>query len=185
MRQPPPLPGSREELIATTLRRSERRRRRTTVGIVAVILLVLALPAYVGARFVYFVAWGASAHAKQHQQQLLYETDHTELLAACQTVLSNPNAYPADPNWMGTPLPGYCFIDPKSSTLPPIIHKLDAGTILAGAGELKIELGGGFEHYGVVATPAGPPPLAMKQLVPGLWYYSEAGKVPPAPAARK
>ena len=45
---------------------------------------------------------------------------------------------------------------------------------------MRIELGGGFYHYGLAEQLPGAakPAFAVKQLVPGLWYYAEDGKVP-------
>jgi hypothetical protein len=116
------------------------------------------------------------------EQKLIYQTDHAALLAACQQVIADPTAFGADKD--GHMLGPWGGADAPNPKLPPAIRSLDFECInvdsKSNPPSMEILFGGGFYHYGLATSTAFRG--GIKELIPGLWYWNEAGKLPPDPA---
>jgi len=117
--------------------------------------------------------------SNEERVQLLYQTDHAALLAACRSLMTNRNAFTREGSSPSTNHTHESFIDPKNTNLPPIIQKLEPSYIEVTDEYLSLELHGGFDHYGVEAvseramTNEGNGLSGPFELIPGLWYYDE------------
>jgi hypothetical protein len=114
------------------------------------------------------------AEITQKKLRLFHQTDHAALLKECRLVIANRRALERS-NYG----PEQSFISGSNSNLPPAIKSLPANHIHATDKKLKIELGGGFHHYGIVAFTDGdiyepPSDENSKKLVEGLWFYEDA-----------
>lgn len=141
----------------------------------------LGIPAYFGAfraYLLYQATIGASHRIEQKQRTLLYATDHQKLLEACDEIRANWKKYKHDVSWSGAPN-DFSHPDPADPAFPAIVRALKPLYITVTDGDVSIEMGGGFYHYGVIAPKTSRPCMKTKELVPGLWYYAEDGKVPP------
>jgi hypothetical protein len=104
---------------------------------------------------------------------LLYETDHKALLAVCREVMRNPSKYGTNPNVLGADSVDRFYPDPRDPNMPSVIRALQPAYIVAEDSHVRIELGGGFHHYGVNAYAEGTQGNGDKRLLDGLWYYDE------------
>ena len=104
---------------------------------------------------------------------LLYKTDHKALLDACREVMDNRSKYAKDPDVHGGDSEDDSYPNPIDPNLPPIIRQLGASYIVAEDAHVRIELGGGFHHYGVNAYLEGAEGQGDKKLLDGLWYYDD------------
>ena len=98
---------------------------------------------------------------KAKERQLLYQTDSQKLLAACREI--------CDKKLTG---------GPTNPAMPAIIRSLKPNYVGVGDNEVDLEFGGGFFHYGVTAFRPGVRGAGTKEIIPGLWFYAENGKVP-------
>lgn len=125
----------------------------------------------------------ASDHMEivKRQRQILYKTNPNTVLAACATIRATQATFAGNPEWHPTPPKGSDRPDPADPKMPAVIATLRPCSIAILPQGVQIELGGGFYHYGLAEQlPGAPKPaLAVKQLVPRLWYYAEDGKAPP------
>ena len=124
------------------------------------------------------VIGGSGEKLESTQRRLIYATNPTLLMDACrqlsQTGSSGDAIYP----------------DPASPSLPAIIRKVKPRTITVDKGLVTLECGTNVYRFGLVVdvdTPGVPttapstrptPPMATRQLAPGVWYYSEDQAVP-------
>lgn len=137
----------------------------------------------------YFVVWPITSilvavhqdvrQSKLERVQLLFQTDHLALLAACRKVMLNRTNFITDTSWHGTEDSAESYIDPEAPKLPAAITNLCPSYIIARDSELSLELHGGFDHYGVIALSEQASSSRTNdfsgpfELIPGLWYYDE------------
>ena len=120
------------------------------------VLMLLALPCAP------FVAIPIDVYRSHRQRQrLLHQTDHHALLAASRELMKNHAGQDiAQPDQ-----------DPR---VPLIIRELGPSYMGISSEQLRVELHGGFDHYGFIAlaNDANAEDRGSK-LVDGLYYYSE------------
>lgn len=99
--------------------------------------------------------------SKRERHRLLHETDHRELLAASRKLMSDYG--------------GQQIADPANDPrVPLIIRGLGPSYMDISAQQLRVELHGGFDHYGFIAYPEGADAGERSgQLIDGLFYYTE------------
>jgi len=102
----------------------------------------------------------------RRQRLILYQTDHRAVLEAGRQMLADTNAYPTYP---------------ENTNLPKVLRDLEPNYVLIAddRSKLDVEMGGGFFHFGYTIYRDDMAGRGEKQLLPGLWYYSEGGKVIP------
>lgn len=117
------------------------------------ILAVLAVPILGIVREVY--------NSKQERHRLVHETDHAALLAASRRmILAYAGQHIADPA--------------NDARVPQIIRELGPSYIDISREQLKVELHGGFDHYGFLAYAEGADADGRSgKLIDGLFYYTE------------
>ena len=114
-------------------------------------------------------------------RQLLYKTDHQELLVACREVMKNRRTYHVNTSRHKAEDSQETYINPANEKLPEIIRKLEPRDIYVTETKIILELHGGFAHYGIFAVPKeleededarhhGSGPI---KLIDGLWYYDD------------
>jgi hypothetical protein len=153
----------------------------TTVSILAVFGLCALL--------VCSVITGSGERVESTQRRLIYATNPSLLMDACrQLVAANPAA------------DGPTSVDPNSTSLPAIIHRVNPRMIAVDHGQVTLECGTNVYRFGLwvntmvpatpMAMPMGTtmpstvptsqpsPPMATKLLAPGVWYYAEDGAMP-------
>lgn len=165
---PPPLPRTAEPL-----------QRSRWFWRTALILLACSLLAIGG-----FTAWfvlGSSYEITQRERLILYKVNPNAVLAACAQIRARRALFRGNPDWNPPPPKGGDTPDPADPQMPALIATFRPCTISILPEGVRIELGGGFNHYGLAEQlPGAPKPaFAVKQLVPGLWFYAEDGRVPP------
>jgi len=154
----------------TTPLRQRRRLRLLIAGIVFAVLLVAA------ARIVSVISvvFGAKVEMRERKRAVLYQTNHAALLAACADLWNKRLTLHAD-RASATSQPVDFAIDPSDPAVPPIIRSLNPNGMYIHEGRVHIDLGGGFDHFGIDAFVNGAPTpdIGETQLIPGLWFYSE------------
>ena len=124
--------------------------------LIAVAVIVFALPCipFIGIPIQVY-------NAHRERQRLLHETDHHALLAACRELMRDyAGQHIADP-----------ANDPR---VPLIIRGLGPSYMDISTQQLRVELHGGFDHYGFVAYPEGANAGdGWGKLIDGLFYYTE------------
>jgi hypothetical protein len=97
----------------------------------------------------------------RQRQRLLHETDHHALLAASRELMGKHAGQDiAQPDQ-----------DPR---VPRIIRELEPSYMGISSEQLRVELHGGFDHYGFVAFAKGANAGdRWTKLVDGLYYYTE------------
>ncbi len=160
-----------------------RRSKRIVLSIVLAPFALAALFAvFFGLRIAFaFCYWLATAddQIRQRQRTLLYHTNHANLYHACMYVLDHRDRFRQDMAWSNPT----DTVDPRDPALPPVILHLKPGYIRIDGDRLRIEMGGGFYHYGIDAyrDPAQASG-GLLTLHPGLLFYDEQGIVtPPQP----
>lgn len=138
----------------------------------AVSLVLLVLIFYLKA-FRHIAVEGKKA--EQRQERLLCETDHQALLEACRELSRRVST--------GDLEPGHYQVrtDPhaEASRFPQHILDLEPTYVeIESDGRIRMELLGGFIHFGVIAYPEdfrrqGDSWHREIQLIPGLWYYDD------------
>lgn len=123
-----------------------------SVGVLT-ILAVLAVPIVGLVVAVY--------NSKQERQRLVHATDHAALLAAArQMMLTYAGQHIADPA--------------NDARVPQIIRDLGPSYIDISSEQLKVELHGGFDHYGFIAYAEGADDSDRRgKLIDGLFYYTD------------
>ena len=150
--------------------------------VVWIVLLVAASPfLYAGASCGYWLVWGRSREIANRERLILYNINPTTVLTACRQIRANQAKYRGNPEWHPVPPSGSDNPDPADPQMPPVISTLKPSYIGMTPQGVRIEMGGGFLHFGLAEQLPGAstPPLAVKLLAPGLWYYAEDGKAPP------
>lgn len=99
--------------------------------------------------------------SNQERHRLLYETDHQALLAASRELMhDHVGQHIADPTQ-----------DPR---VPLIIRELGPSYIDVSAEQVRVELHGGFDHYGYIALADDVNSRdGWSKLIDGLFYYTE------------
>ena len=114
-----------------------------------------------------YILWARDAQRATNAKQvvLLYHTDHQAIRDAGQVILSDTNTYPNQ--------------YPDSEDLPDVIRNLNSSSVFIypDRQSLMIEMGGGFFHYGFQIFAIGEAGVGIKELIPGMWYYSEDDKI--------
>ncbi len=141
----------------------------SSLGLILMTILVIGLVYGLCMLLVSTVIGGSREHVIATQKRILYATDGPSLLIACRQLAGN----------------GSGQIDPASATVPGIIHRIDPRTITIADGHVILECGSGVHHFGVIAdvSSMGPstqpaPPMGVRELTNGLWYYAEDGSAP-------
>jgi hypothetical protein len=100
-------------------------------------------------------------NSHRERQRLLHETDHHLLLAASRKLMKEH---------AGEEIP-----EPdKDPRVPRIIRELGPSYMSISTDQLRVELHGGFDHYGFVALPDGANGGdGWGKLIDGLYYYTE------------
>jgi hypothetical protein len=169
-----------QELSQSENMARRRRRRRLHLLIAGIVFAVLLVAATPFARVIYGV-YRASVEIRERKRVVVYQINHAALLAACGDLWNKRLSFhPLRAS--ATSQPVDFDIDPSDPAVPRIIQSLNPNGMYIHEGRVHIELGGGFDHYGVDAyvngTPA--PDIGEKQLIPGLWFYAEGGVPGPA-----
>ncbi len=165
--RPPPLPRGRGVVQA---------KRRLLIW--AAFLLLILFPLWAGLRFVYWVGWGSHRHIQSRQHLLVYGLNPGAILAAAPEIRQNASTYRQDPTWNNVPAGTFRYPDPNDPALPAAIKALKPSSIIIETHSVRIEMGGGFFHYGVIAYPPGIRGHGLKELTPGLWYYADDHRIP-------
>jgi len=138
--------------------------------VIAAVLLVIGIAIA--------IALSSSDEITRRERELLYHTDHAAVLAACREVFANQGKYRTNPAWNGMSPARTDLPDPADPNIPAAIKKLLPADIRIGRDNVRIELGGGFLHYGLIGYQPGAPGEGTLKLREGLWYYAEDGNVP-------
>lgn len=164
-----PCPAKRSILNRRVLIRSSI--KLLVIAVVALPLGVVALMPWVGRR-----------RTEKRRHALFYATDHHAILAGAKEILAKKLTYRPDPTWQP---PSTEKPDPNDPNMPAAIKALSPKTIAVGPDHVTFEMGGGFFHYGLIASPVDdfdpnqvPTGLVYVQLVKGVWYYAEDNKLP-------
>jgi hypothetical protein len=144
----------------------------------AIVSLVL-----IGALFVLVALVGVAVERANHttgsrQHELVYGIDHIEVLRAAREVQKRASSYRQDPDWHNVPPGSFRYPDPSDPSIPESIKKLGLSTIAVERECVRLEFGGATAHYGLRAYPEGTQGEGLRELIPGLWYYSDDGRVP-------
>jgi type II secretory pathway pseudopilin PulG len=155
----------------------------TSRGLIVATILVTAVIFGFCLVLVSSVLTGSGEKAESTQRRLLYATNPTTLMDACKQLAQAA---------AGSDQPAYP--DPQSPTLPPILQKVHPKTITVDKNRVTLECGTNIYHFGLVidvdttalppTTPTtGPttrpqPPMATRQIAPGIWYYAQDGAIP-------
>jgi hypothetical protein len=117
----------------------------------------------------FHLAWYQWARAlnkeiERGQRLILYQTDHRAVLEAGRQVLADTNTFSSFPS---------------NESLPKPLRDLAPSYVIIAEdrSSLDVEMGGGFFHYGCTIYQDDAAGRGVKQLIPGLWYNSEDGKV--------
>src|SRR5262249_55200156 len=114
------------------------------------------------------------ADVARNEQRLLYSTNHQEILDACDALRAASKATTTQPVTINN--------GPRvSGRVPAALQKLDYEFITVFPDRVVITFGSGFYHWGFEATRAQAQ-MGQKALIPGLWYWNESNRIPPAPA---
>ncbi len=147
--------------------------------VVAVGLIGLSVVCWYPARVIFaFSLWLITEPGKieKRSRQILYTVNKKELYDSCIQVLDDPDIYQRDHSWSDPSN----YIEPSDPNLPAPISSLSPSYIAVNEKYLRIELGGGFHHYGfqvfvadksinqIEFVPAKPTHMYL-----GLWYYNE------------
>ena len=105
----------------------------------------------------------------QKERVLLYQTDHVAIRDSARSMLADTNGFPADETYYR-----------DSEQLPKPIRDLRPSFVWVYSDRtcILIEMGGGFYHYGFSVFAKGQNGMGTKELLPGLWYYSETDSIP-------
>ena len=113
--------------------------------------------------------------AQQRQERLLCETDHQALLEACRELSGRVTAGDLKPAHYRVRMNPHA----EASQFPQHILDLEPTYVeIESDGRIRMELCGGFIHFGVIAYPEdfrrqGGSWHREIQLIPGLWYYDD------------
>jgi len=138
------------------------------------VTLLLAVGVLIPLYVIYLIAFHPETASRQ--QQLLYHTNHAELLGACRFILDNRSKFRPNPEWSP---PNISNPDPADPLMPAIIRGMQHVSVRVTDQFVQLEFGGGGYHYGIFGYAPGVTGSGTKELTPGLWFYSEDGRIPP------
>jgi hypothetical protein len=145
------------------------------LALCAIVIVVLALPF-----ILIFSGSGLDVWRSNHERaRLLFQTDHRALCVACRQIMTNRHTFARDLDWHGPEDPKESLIDPKDPRIPKPIASLNPRDVIATDSEVRLELHGGFDHYGVIvlseqaARDATNRFFGPIELVSGVWYYDD------------
>jgi hypothetical protein len=99
------------------------------------------------------------------RKKLIYETNHEVVLSAARMVMSDPGKF------------GLSEGNPRISSdgvrLPQAIAELKPNYIWFDGERLCIPFGGGMDHWGLYAFPAGVEGYGNLKLISGLWFWED------------
>ena len=151
MEDAPHQPASEEEPVI--------RGTRWAIGRLIAIVSLLVLFVLSCTPFLWIPVDVYNSH--RERQRLLHETDHYALLAASRKLMKeHAGEEIAEPNQ-----------DPR---VPRIIRELGPSYMSISTDQLRVELHGGFDHYGFIAFPDGVDGGdGWERLIDGLYYYTD------------
>jgi hypothetical protein len=94
----------------------------------------------------------------RERDRVLYHSDHQAIRAACRDLMAK---YAGE------------YIDRDDPCLPDVLRELGTSYVSVSKDIVRVELHGGFDHYGVLAFPEGVEGHGDRKLMEGLWYYTE------------
>ena len=159
-----------------------------------VVLRIVAIT-LVGTAFLFvFSVWprkssGGESQA-EYEKRLLYQTDHMALSAACEQLWQQSDRVRKFGHY--NPDTKSFSIQSTHPALPAAIRALhqSPAQVEVDARTIRIEMGGGFCHYGFLWDSESPPrfglkhqhggPMTTKQVATNLWFYTEKPKLPEA-----
>ena len=169
------------QLPSPVLASTKKPRSTRRVLLWALFLIAVGPVLYLAGAFAYWQLWGQWREISDRKHLVFYKVSPNTVLAACRQIRANQAKFRGNPGWHPPPPVGSDNPDPGDPLMPPIIRTIHPSGIIITPEGVHIEMGGGFEHFGLAETLAGAPRpmMAVKQLVPGLWYYAEDGRIPP------
>lgn len=151
--------------------------RTTLLVMVAVVVLVGFV--LVRHRLSTSVPQSAESIEQQRRVQLLYSTNHEELLKAGREILRQGPKDLKHYVYLG-PMHINGFPVPRGIPIPKVIRKLKPyGTLINFNGYIVVQMKEGVVGFGVKIYPEGFKPLPFpfeygnRELIPGLWYIDE------------
>ena len=109
-------------------------------------------------------------HSARQRYYLLHQADHAAILAGCRQMLVELSDQPSDGE---DKIRMEVISDPTSDPrVPEVLRTLKPAHICVFDHCVRIEMHGGFDHYGLVGYAEGEEPQGG-ELIPGLCYYSE------------
>ena len=106
------------------------------------------------------------------KQMLLWSADHAKILEDCRALLDETGVEE-----------GHVSFGGRDERLPASIRRLEPSVVVVAPDWVTIEMGGGFDHWGLVAFPDGPLDRAQsicesiiieeggREVLPGLLFY--------------
>ena len=146
--------------------------RRTWRIWLLVMVLVIAGTVLIAAGAVAWIGETMFAAQTQSEQRLLYRVNHQEVSDACELLRKH----------VAATRPVIIGIESKAAhDLPAALQQLGYEDIVVEPERVVIYFGGGFGHWGFVATDRQPRE-GLKQLTSRLWYWNEWHRLPPDPS---
>jgi hypothetical protein len=139
------------------------------------LIAISVLASVIACCIFYMILFHPASHARAKSHELIYDIDHAEILAACRFVRENLGRFRPDPKWSR---PDAAYPDPEDPLMPAIIRRLKPTTIEVQEDSVRLEFGGGPYHYGLTAFTGATAGSGTKEIIPGLWYFSEDGVIP-------
>jgi hypothetical protein len=134
------------------------------------------------------ISSGSHEALESTQRRLVYATNPLQLLGAARQLIATSGSGDTQP----------IFVDPQSANMPLVVQKVHPRTITIDGGRVTFECGTNVYRFGLVVDPAAAraatqpttqatklattrpfPPMAVRTLAPGIWYYAEDQAVPP------
>jgi hypothetical protein len=94
----------------------------------------------------------------RERDRLLHHSDHQVIRAACRDLMTK---------YAGEHIVG------DDARLPDVLRELGTSYVSVSKDIVRVELHGGFDHYGVLAFPEGVEGHGDYKVMEGLWYYTE------------
>jgi hypothetical protein len=156
-----------------------RSRERNSGKVLAKLLLVFLLMCVGAIAWVLYNMHVVSAKIETQKRLILYKTNYQKVFDACVEIWNKQSIYRRNMEWNNMAPNDTSKPDPNDPRLPPVIRALGVTYIDVQPTSVRLEMGGGFYHYGLEAFVNGSPGTGTKQLIPGLWYYAEDDTIPP------
>jgi hypothetical protein len=146
--------------------RSSTRRAFAVLSVVVLGLPVFLCMTWAVRTHLFWSSWarGLNDETERRQRLILYQADHRAVLEAGRQMLADSNAFRSYP---------------ATESLPKVLRDLEPGDVLIAddRSSINVEMGGGFFHFGYTIYRDDSAGSGEKQLIPGLWYYSEDRRV--------